>query len=336
MCGGLTRRPPQFTGVRRKREEARQEVTSICLIVERSRPEGITRSRLRTAITRDSPMTRRMLLASTSVVMLAGQSMGCRSASAPLASTPPEGPTPSRYVVTRDSQSLFTSPEAQSPRSREWDRIANRYIKDYREIEEPKPVAYPRMADRLRTLFHGRKFSHVQVFDLRNGHRELSADISYGAGELHILQKKGWNLVTQGAEAYEWETGEKEGLITKAKTEDLIDYLLYFTDPSYIMTSMFYNYLLAPETYHAPVKQKDGCIKLRAKELSHFSALYLFEKPLWFCGFEMKPSGSEGQEAILYSQPTPIPEVPQRVIELPDGMRFEKSSESIRRHMVYL
>lgn len=232
----------------------------------------------------------------------------------------------------RCSQVLPLSP----PRFGEWERIVNQYIGTYAKIDDPKPVAYPRMADRLRTVFLGREFSRIQVFDLKRGRRHVSADIYYGAGELYILQKKGWNLATHGSEIYEWETGEKEGFITTAKTEDLIDYLLYITDPSYVMTSMYYYYLLAPQAYRPPLKQKDGSTKLRAKELSHFSALYLCEKPLWFCGFEMKPSGADGQDAILYSVPRPMPEVPSEVIELPDGVRFKKWDASIRRHLVPL
>ena len=131
----------------------------------------------------------------------------------------------------------------------DWDGLVKKYVEAYESVKEPVPTAYPWVAKRLRTLFGVRGVGHIQVFSEMDGKRTLVSDLYYKAGELHVINHdKGWNLVTKGNEAYEWETGEKEGQITKLKNEDLIDYLLYLTDPSCIMTCFYHDALYEPGT----------------------------------------------------------------------------------------
>ena len=222
--------------------------------------------------------------------------------------------------------------------SAKWDQLVSSYIKGYASIKEPRPVAYPQMADRLRTLFHGRKVSHVQLFAEKNGKRQLRTDIYYRSGELHIIQHvEGWSLVTKGPNAYEWEVGKKQGLITRATTNDLVDYLMYVTDPSYIMTAMYHDYLTNPKTYHNQARAEGDCIKLTRKEhVSPFNAIFVVKKPFWFCGFQMSDPGNGRSAARFFSQPKSIKEAPQGVFTRLNGIQFRRSELSIRRHMVYL
>src|SRR4051794_2355339 len=65
-------------------------------------------------------------------------------------------------------------------------------------------------------LFGVRGVGHIRVFSEADGKRTPTADIYDKAGEVHVISHdKGWNLVTKGEEAYEWQDGEKDGLITK-------------------------------------------------------------------------------------------------------------------------
>lgn len=101
----------------------------------------------------------------------------------------------------------------------DWDALVKKYIEAYESVKEPVPTAYPWVAKRLTTLFGARGVGHIQVFSEKDGKRTLGRDIYYKASELHVINHdKGWNLVTKGKEAFEWETGEKEGLITKPKS----------------------------------------------------------------------------------------------------------------------
>ena len=220
----------------------------------------------------------------------------------------------------------------------DWDGLVKEYVKAYESVERPVPTAYPWVAKRLRTLFGVRGVGHIQVFSETDGKRTLGADIYYKAGEVHVINhEKGWNLVTKGKEAYEWETGAKEGLITKLTDRDLIDFLIYLTDPSCIMTCIYHDALYEPGKFLPPKEVERGLIERRLKQpVEGFRAVFVSEQPAWLCGFECgDPEGGKPVRMIV-SKPESLKEVPAEVFERLKGVKFKKSDLSIRRHMVYL
>ena len=193
------------------------------------------------------------------------------------------------------------------------------------------------MAKRLKTLFGVRGVGHIQVFSEMDG-KKLGADIYYRAGEVHVINHdKGWNLVTKGKEAYESQDGEKEGLITKLDNEDLIDYLIYLTDPSCIMTCLYHNALDEPGKFLPPKEVEGGYIERRLKKpIEGFRAVFVSEDPAWFCGFECD-DGKDGKPVrMIVSKPESRKEVPAGLFERLKGAEFKRSDPSIRRHMVFL
>jgi hypothetical protein len=220
----------------------------------------------------------------------------------------------------------------------DWDGLVRECVKAYESVKEPRPTAYPWVAKRLRTLFEVRGVGHIQVFAEKDGKGTLGADIYYKAGEVHVInQEKGWNLVTKGKEAYEWETGAKEGLITKLDDKDLIDYLIYLTDPSCIMTCFYHGALYEPGKFLPPKEVERGLIERRYKEpVEGFRAVFVSEEPAWLCGFECDVAGEDKPVRMIISKPESLKEVPSGVFERLKGVEFKKSDLSIRRHMVYL
>jgi hypothetical protein len=220
----------------------------------------------------------------------------------------------------------------------DWNSLVKEYVQGYESVERPVPAAYPWVAKRLKTLFGVRGVGHIQVFSEIDGKRTPGADIYYKAGEVHVINhEKGWNLVTKGKEAYEWETGAKEGLITKVDDKDLIDFLIYLTDPSVIMTCVYHGALYEPDKFHPPKEVEPGLIERRFKEpVEGFRAVFVSEEPAWLCGFES--DGPEGGKPVrmIISKPESLKEVPAGVFERLKGVEFKKSDLSIRRHMVYL
>jgi hypothetical protein len=220
----------------------------------------------------------------------------------------------------------------------DWDGLVKEYVKAYESVKEPQPTAYPWVAKRLTTLFGVRGVGHIQVFGETDGKRTLGADIYYKAGEVHFINHdKGWNLVTKGKEAFEWQDGEKEGLITKLTDRDLIDYLLYLTDPSCIMTCLYHGALYEPGKFLPPKEVNRGLIERRFKEpVEGFRAVFVSEEPAWLGGFEF--DGREGGKEVrmIVSKPESLKDVPAGVFERLKGVQFKKSDLSIRRHMVYL
>ncbi len=220
----------------------------------------------------------------------------------------------------------------------DWDGLAKEYVEAYESVKEPVPTTYPWVAKRLRTLFGVRGVGHIQVFSETDGKRTLGADIDYKAGEVHVINHdKGWNLVTKGKEAYEWETGAKEGLISKLDDTDLIDFLIDLTDPSVIMTCIYHGALYEPDKFLPPKEVERGLIERRFKEpVEGFRAVFVSEVPAWLCGFES--DGPEGGRSVrmIVSKPESLKEVRAGVFERLKGVEFKKSDLSIRRHMVFL
>jgi hypothetical protein len=220
----------------------------------------------------------------------------------------------------------------------DWDRLVRKSIEAYESVKEPVPTAYPWLAKRLKTLFGVPGVGHIQVFSETDGKRTLGADIYYKAGEVHVINHdKGWNLVTKGKDAYEWQAGEKEGLITKVNDRDLIDYLLYLTDPSCIMTCFYHGALYEPGKFLPPKEVERGLIERRFKKpVEGFRAVFVSEEPAWLCGFECDAAGGDKPVRMIVSKPDSLKEVPSGVFERLKGVEFKKSDLSIRRHMVYL
>ncbi len=220
----------------------------------------------------------------------------------------------------------------------DWNGLVKEYVKVYESVKDPQPTAYPWVAKRLKTLFGVRGVGHIQFFAEKDGKRTLGADIYYKAGEVHVISHdKGWNLVTKGKDAYEWETGDKKGLITKVNDKDLIDYLLYQTDPSCIMTCLYHDALYKPGKFLPPKEVERGLIERRFKKpVEGFRAVFVSEEPAWLCGFES--DGPEGGKPVrmIVSKPESLKEVPAKVFQRLKGVKFKKSDLSIRRHMVYL
>jgi hypothetical protein len=171
-----------------------------------------------------------------------------------------------------------------------------------------------------------------------DGKRKLVADIYYKSGELHVINHdKGWNLVTKGKEAFEWEAGKKEGLITKVNDTDLIEYLLYLTDPSYIMTCFYHDALYEPGKFRPQKEVERGMIERRFKKpVEGFQAVFVSEEPAWLCGFECGDPENGKTERQMYSKPKSLKDVPAEVFDQLKGVKFKQSDLSIRRHMVYL
>ena len=221
----------------------------------------------------------------------------------------------------------------------DWDALIKKRIGTYESVKRPEPTAYPWLAKRLRTLFGVRGVGHIRVFSEKDGKRTLVEDIYYKAGEVHVVNHdKGWNLVTRGKEAYEWQDGEKEGLITKLEDKDLIDFLIYLTDPSVIMTCFYHGALYEPGKFLPPKEVEPGLIERRFKEpVEGFRAVFVSEEPAWLCGFEFDGDRQGGKPVrMIVSKPESLKEVPAGVFERLKGIEFKKSDLSIRRHMVYL
>jgi hypothetical protein len=220
----------------------------------------------------------------------------------------------------------------------DWDALVKKYVEAFESVKEPVPTAYPWVARRLKTLFGVKSVGQIRVFSEIDGKRNLVADVYYKVGELHVINHdKGWNLVTKGKEAFEWETGATEGLLTKLNDNDLIDYLIYLTDPSCIMTCFYHDALYEPGKFLPQKEVERGMIEKRFKKpVEGFQAVFISEAPAWLCGVECGNPENGKTERQIYSKPTALKEVPAEVFHRLKGIKFKHSDLSVRRHIVYL
>jgi len=225
-----------------------------------------------------------------------------------------------------------------SAESGEWDDLINEGIAAYKSIKEPRQVAFPEMAARLETLFRSHRLNHVQIFTEKGGKRSLSTEIYYGDGELHVVQHvKGWNLVTKGSEAYEWEFGKRTGEITMAAPKELVAYTIYLTDPAFFPTYLHHLYLTKPELFDDAKAGESGCKELRLKKPHKFlHAIHIDEEHLWYGAIEYENREAGERTKVIFSKPKAIDQIPDKVLDRVKGIKFRKSTNSLSRHRTYL
>lgn len=244
-------------------------------------------------------------------------------------------------IVTLVLATAFATPVSSADPA-EWDSLIDDYITRSRSAKQPLRVGTREAGQRIETLFRSHRLSHVQIHIETNGKRSLSTELYYGQGELHVVQHdSGWNLVTKGAEAYEWKRGRQSGEIAVAETKELIAYTIYLTDPAMFVSYLHREYLKDPQKFEPPKPGESGCMELRLKERKNgFHALHLDEKRLWYGAFEyeVKGKGREPAKVLkwVFSKPKAIEKFPEAIFERLKDVKFRKSKNSLRRHRTYL
>ncbi len=143
--------------------------------------------------------------------------------------------------------------------------------------------------------------------------------------------------MSEGEYVYEWRHGEDTGVRFKKNDRDLIDYILYLTDPSYIMTSLYYESQSKPDKYevkdHKPLPYKEFLAK---KSAYGFEAVLVDTDSLWFHGFRLRSPQSNESSTFYIDTPVKFKAIPQKILKEMKSVKFEDSDYSVKRHMVYL
>ena len=88
---------------------------------------------------------------------------------------------------------------------------------------------------------------------------------------------------------------EKEGLISKLDDKDLIHFLIYLTDPSFIMTCLYHCALDEPGEFLPPKEVEVGSSSGGSRSRRGVPAVLLSEVPAWLCGFESTARKAAGR-----------------------------------------
>ncbi len=143
-------------------------------------------------------------------------------------------------------------------------------------------------------------------------------------------------VATLNGKVYTWKNGSKSGKILKRYPRDTLSLLFYSTDPAGIMRSLYQDYIKAPQNFN--VSKQGGVKHLMFKQpQSIFTGILIRENPFWFSGFVTKFTDSEGTTGISeFDPPIPLQSLPEKIKQLPKGVRFTPSPETLESRMVYL
>lgn len=223
--------------------------------------------------------------------------------------------------------------------SADWSERVDFYLQQYEaSAESPKPIVYPRLSERIRSLFFQDGPSHITIESDIDGDRELLAELFFTDGELLVIQhREGWNLITKGEYVLEWEVGATSGFRIQKDEGDLVDYILYLTDPSYIMTSMYYQCFSEPSSVEITDEPGMPWREFTFKDPQYgFESVLVDAESLWFHGFRVRNPDSGAKTSMYVSRPMKSRWPQERLNSLIEDIEFSDSERTLRRHMVYL
>ncbi len=221
----------------------------------------------------------------------------------------------------------------------EWNSRINQLIDVYKKsVSNPKPIVYPELGNRVKNVFLLNDRNLIEVSILENGKLFSKTDLYYSEGKLYVIQhKEGWNLVTKNDSIYEWKDGEDAGIRIKKKDSDIVDYILYLTDPALFMTGLFHGYKTEPEKYNIESIDDEQLKWFVLKEpLYGFKSVAVDEDTFWFHGFRMENPESKIEYTYRFSKPRKYQTLPKSLLDDMEKIKFTDSAKTLRRHMSYL
>jgi hypothetical protein len=209
---------------------------------------------------------------------------------------------------------------------------ARRYVAMFEaSASKPLPSNYPELADRFRTLFPELGAVRVETPASKEGAKERT-EIYADGNNIEIVAPLGErNFSTDGQYVYEWLTGAASGIRIKRVNTDIVAFLYYETDPSWIMASLYFGYLKTPDSFQVKKTSATGVFEFVLKKpIEGFESVSASQKPLWFYGF--KANGT----VLKFSAPTRLNQIPLSVSERRKTIVFADSEETLAVHMVFL
>lgn len=226
-----------------------------------------------------------------------------------------------------------------SANATEWSTRINQLIDVYeKSAPKPKPIVYPELGKRVKNTFLVNNKNWIEVSIRKNGKLFSKTEIYYSEGELYVLQHdEGWNLVTKNESIYEWKNGETSGMRIKKKGKDVVDYILYLTDPALFMTGLFNVYRTDAAKYRVETVSDKPWKRFVLKEpLYGFKSVAVDENSFWFHGFTVEDPESKAEFTHSFSKPREYEVIPESLLNDMQKIKFIDSESSLRRHMSYL
>jgi hypothetical protein len=181
------------------------------------------------------------------------------------------------------------------------------------------------------SLYDSQRFAGVQLSP-----RTLALKAHFSQGVSTVLLNR---LLLEDAYPLELKRNpqaQQEGIRTKRDNEELISYLYYLTDPSWIMAGFYSDYMAHPAAFTC-VDHGGGQSDFYLKQPAYgFVAFFASEKPLWFLGLRCKDEKTGVVSEFQISEPEEAKEIPALIKDEVKTIHFEDSTLSLDRLMTFL
>lgn len=234
--------------------------------------------------------------------------------------------------------------ESVEPVADDWDERIELVIEQIQNsTEQHSPILIQQLIAKVENVFQKNTLNRFSVEYGIDGQRELGAEIFYGNGELFVLSHGGFlsgekiNLVTQGDYVFEWESGASTGIKIEKNENDIVDFILYMTDPAGFMYAHYEKYINQPET--ADVVEIEGVPwqEIVFKEpWRGYESMLVDTDSVWFHGIRRTIPDSGVVYSWYISRPTAYEALPESLEAMMEGVQFIEIEQTLGRHMTYL
>ena len=163
--------------------------------------------------------------------------------------------------------------------------------------------------------------------------------IVFDNGDLFIRnvsnEPGGFNCISKDKRLYFWTTGSSKGDILNPSELSIVDYLIYFLDPSSIMRSLYWGNLTKDKRFGSR-DIGDSRVELTTVPTSIFSA-EIIPQPLWLFAMVVDGSPNNGRNIRTeFKFPKIIDKVPEEMESIPENIEWKESDEELTDRMSYL
>ncbi len=133
---------------------------------------------------------------------------------------------------------------------------------------------------------------------------------------------------------YVWKAGAATGEILTRFPGDTLAFVMYMVDPAAIMRSIYSQYLEKPQEFKVTTAA-DGTRSILFKQVqSGFKGIRIQSQPFWLKAFLLENQDDVGSLEI--DVPIALTELPKGLLVLPQGVKFERSKNTLKERMTYL
>ncbi len=141
-------------------------------------------------------------------------------------------------------------------------------------------------------------------------------------------------FATIDGQLYMWKASASTGEILTRFPGDTLAFVMYMVDPAAIMRSIYSQYLEKPKEFNVTTAA-DGTRSLLLKQAqSGFKGIRIQPQPFWLRAFLLENQNDVGSLEI--DPPIALEQLPQELLVLPPGVKFERSKSTLKERMTYL